>query len=58
MSVHCEKSQIIQKFVFIIPFPGQNKPQTFIAHSSDVNTVHDDIDKIKTMTFGFKYYFR
>ena len=34
---------------FINPFPGHNIPQTFIAHTSDVATGHDDIDKIKTM---------
>ena len=34
---------------FINPFPGHNTPQTFIAYTSDVATVHDDIDKIKIM---------
>ena len=34
---------------FINPFPGHNIPQTFIAHTSDVTTVHDDIDKIKKL---------
>ena len=39
---------------FINPFPGHNIPQTFIAHTPDVTTVHDDIDKIKMMCFGVK----
>jgi len=39
---------------FINPFLGHNIPQTFIADKSDVTTVHDDIDKIKTIIFGVK----
>ena len=39
---------------FINPFPGPNIPQTFIASTSDVTTVHNDIDKIKMIFFGFK----
>jgi len=39
---------------FINPFPGHNTPQTFIGHTSDVTTVHNDINKIKTMFFGVK----
>jgi len=39
---------------FINPFPGHKIPQTFIAHTSDVTTVHDDIDKIKAMFFAVK----
>jgi len=32
---------------FINPCPGHDIPQTFVAHTSDVTNVHDDIDKIK-----------
>ena len=35
-------------------FPGHKIPQTFIAHMSDVTTVHSDINKIKNKVFGVK----
>jgi len=39
---------------FINLFPDHNLPQTFIPHTPDVTTVHNDIGKIKTMFFGVK----
>jgi len=42
---------------FINPFPGQKMPQTFSAHTCHVlsrTTVHDDIEKTKTMFFCVK----
>jgi len=40
--------RLCQKYFihFINPFPGCDIPQTFIAHTSDVTTIHDDIDNV------------
>jgi len=40
---------------FINQFPGHNITQTFIAHTSNVTTTYDDIDKMFSM---LKLYFK